>query len=232
MLQPSGQAQSTDFPGATPHLDTVHLWNLDDSISASVSLPDDPGDMPASTGTTEQLLELYYTFFHKAHPCALPPQSMRRRLDKDPESVKLLMLVMSFIGSLYAPSISSDPLEKQLRMELGYRQRQATGFTVQALLLYSIAVYWNNEIERSLELLDRAICMALDLGMHHREFALVHGEGDPVLEECWRRTWWQLYIDDMHIASSNHILSWKTSCVVTNVELPCEEDEYEAMVSR
>jgi hypothetical protein len=60
---------------------------------------------------------------------------------------------------------------------------------VQALLLYSIAVYWSNEIERALELLDNAICNALDLGMHLCEFAILNGNGDPVLEECWRRTW-------------------------------------------
>ncbi len=100
-----------------------------------------------------------------AHPCALPHQSMKQRLEEDLESMKLLVLVMSFIGSLYAPSISSSLTEKQVRTELSKNQRQPTGFLVQALLLYSIAVYWSNEIERSLELLDNAIYLALELRM-------------------------------------------------------------------
>jgi len=90
---------------------------------------------------------------------------MKQRLEEDLESMKLLVLVMSFIGSLYAPSISSSLTEKQVRTELSKNQRQPTGFLVQALLLYSIAVYWSNEIERSLELLDNAIYLALELRM-------------------------------------------------------------------
>jgi|SRR6266498_3840892 len=73
--------------------------------------------------------------------------------------------------------------------------------------------------------------IALDIGMHLREFAILHGNGDQVLEECWRRTWWQIYINDMYVASSSHFLTWKTSSVVTTVELPCEEHEYESRVS-
>jgi hypothetical protein len=231
VVQASNQGPSGDATLPIPELDTDYTWNLDGSLSTSLSLSDDPGYVSESAGTTDLLLVLYYTFFHNAHPCAPPHQSMRQRLSENPESVQLLVLVMSFIGSLYAPSLSSKPFEEQLRSELSKAQPRLTGFRVQALLLYSIAVYWNNEIERGLELLDNAVCMALDLEMHLCEFSILHGNGDPVLEECWRRTWWQIYVNDMHFAASSHARTFKTSGVVATAELPCEEHEYESGVS-
>ena len=231
MVQASNQVQSRDSALTIPDLGMNYTWNSDGGISTSLSVSDDPDYLSATTGTTDQMLVLYYTFFHDAHPCALPKQHMRQKIEEDPESVQLLVLAMSFIGSLYAPSVSSKPFEERLRTEVSKIQPQPTGFRVQALLLYSVAVYWNNETERALVLLDNAIRTALGLGMHLREFATLQGNGDPVLEECWRRTWWQIYINDMHFAASSHAPTFTTSGILTTVELPCEEHEYESGVS-
>ncbi|KAF5856800.1 hypothetical protein ETB97_006691 [Aspergillus alliaceus] len=61
-----------------------------------------------------------------------------------------------------------------------------TGFDMQAVLLYSIATYRGNETKRALDLLDKAIGMALELGLNKQRFALENGNGEVVLEESWR----------------------------------------------
>jgi hypothetical protein len=140
-----------------------------------------------------------------------------------------LTSVMQYIGSVYAQSVPSavcKEIAERALSSLGI----VTGFDVQALLLYSIATYWQNEPKRSLDLLDKAISMALKLGMNKQAFASHNGKGDPVLEESWRRTWWQIYATDAHIAGSTHTYPFRTSNIEMDVDLPCEEDEYETGV--
>jgi Fungal specific transcription factor domain len=179
--------------------------------------------------TTDQLIKLYYECFHGAHPFVLPHNHFTSRRARQPESIKLLELIMCWIGSLYAPNISSEWHETQIRIELHNTSPQsATAFRTQALLLYSIALYGNDQFERSGAILDSAICTALRMGMHRLDFAVHFGEGDPILEESWRRTWWKLYITDLHVAASLHLTTWRTSGIDITVELPCEEHEYES----
>ncbi|KAE8384129.1 hypothetical protein BDV23DRAFT_189521 [Aspergillus alliaceus] len=99
---------------------------------------------------------------------------------------------------------------------------------MQAVLLYSIATYRGNETKRALDLLDKAIGMALELGLNKQRFALENGNGEVVLEESWRGTWWQIYVTDAHITGSTHTFPFRTSNVEMDVDLPCKEDEYEA----
>ena len=65
-----------------------------------------------SNGARESLLDLYYAFFHISHPCALPIHFSKQKLNEKIPGMKVLVLVMQFIGSLYAPTISSAPLEE------------------------------------------------------------------------------------------------------------------------
>lgn len=73
--------------------------------------------------------------------------------------------------------------------------------------------------------------LALDLGMHHREFAIDHGNGDPVLEESWRRTWWQVYIVDAFFSAIRRSADFPSYHIEATTDLPCEEEEYERGVS-
>ncbi len=79
--------------------------------------------------------------------------------------------------------------------------------------------------------MDAARRTALDLAMFHRQFAVENGEGDKVLEESWRRTWWQIYITDATFAAIRREAAFPTREVEVLVELPCEEEDYEAGVS-
>lgn len=113
---------------------------------------------------------------------------------------------MCYVGSIFDVSCPSQLLESWAQrardsvVEIRSSIRPLTPFDVQALLLYSIAVYWCNETESGVELLDQTIRMAVALGMNKKEFAQNYAEADAVLEESWRRTWWVIYITDAHIA--------------------------------
>lgn len=217
-------------------LDRVPAPASDRSGSSSSSGSSSGGDGHIisfqSSGAPEPLLDLYYTFFHAAQPCALPIHFMKQKMNGSIPGVKALVLVMQFIGSLYAPTVSTAPLEEQVKIALAEQQPFTCGFEVQALVLYSIAVYWYDNIQRAREILDMATSKALALGMNSGQFAAGNSQGDPVLAESWRRTWWQLYLADAHIASSNHATTFGTSQrnVLATVELPCEEANYNSGV--
>lgn len=177
------------------------------------------------------LLNLYYDFFHAAHPCLLPRTYLDLLLTRD--AALSLLRVICYIGSLFSLSVSSEERRQDVQEALAgirARVRPITGFDVQAVLLYSIAIYWSNEPEHGTALLDEAIEMAVELGMNRKDFATQHGDGNPVLEESWRRTWWLFYITDAHIAGSTHVFPFRTGNIDKTVDLPCEEHEYESGV--
>lgn len=51
------------------------------------------------------------------------------------------------------------------------------------------------------------------------------------MEESWRRTWWQVYITDAIFAAIWREAAFPTRVVDVSVQLPCEEENYEAGVS-
>jgi hypothetical protein len=178
-------------------------------------------------------LDLYYAYFHTAQPIVLPLHLIRTKVIENVPGINTVLSVMRYIGSLYAPKVCSGPLEEQVKSALAESWSSPNGFEVQALVLYSTAVYWCNDIQRAQELLDTATSKALALGMNTQRFATDYSGGDPVLAESWRRTWWQLYLTDGHMAATNHSMTFRTSqkTVSTTVELPCDEEEYNAGVS-
>jgi Fungal specific transcription factor domain/Fungal Zn(2)-Cys(6) binuclear cluster domain len=220
------------------HLECVPALTSDRSQHSGSSSWSSPGaheqiSLSQGTAARESLLDLYYNFFHVSQPCALPRHIMKLKQHDEVPGIKLLVLVMQFIGSLYAPSVSSDQLEEELKAALTERQPYTTVYEVQALLLCAIAMYWCDHLQYADELLGVATSKALALGMNYREFAAENSQGDPVLAESCRRTWWQLYLTDAHIASSNHVTTFRTSQrnVTVTVDLPCEEDDYYSGVS-
>ncbi|ERS96179.1 hypothetical protein HMPREF1624_07087 [Sporothrix schenckii ATCC 58251] len=61
----------------------------------------------------------------------------------------------------------------------------------------------------------------------HPDFAAKYGAQDAVLTECWRRTWWMLYIVDAFYAGTLGAANFVTVDVEATVDLPCEEADYE-----
>jgi cbb3-type cytochrome oxidase subunit 3 len=102
---------------------------------------------------------------------------------------------------------------------------------VQCRTLYSIALFWNNYKDESKREMDAAVRLALDLQMFRQDFAAKQGSQDAVLTECWRRTWWTLYMVDAFYAGTLGTMNFATVDVVATVDLPSEEWEYEEGVS-
>jgi hypothetical protein len=173
------------------------------------------------------MLELYYRFFHNAHPFVLPRQYLIKRLHTDHDSLQHLIPVMQYIGSLVAPTAArSESFRLLARDILPASSLPLTGFSVQSLLLLAIVEHCMNEFDEARHILDDAILLALKIDMQSRFFATVHGEGCSVLEESWRRTWWTLFVTDGVFSGIRHCLTFSLWRVKTDVDLPCEEDGY------
>ncbi|OAA56259.1 Zn(2)-C6 fungal-type DNA-binding domain protein [Niveomyces insectorum RCEF 264] len=203
------------------------VYALCDDTSSSLP-PAAPRADVASDIAADPLIASYYKNFHRFHPLILPHKHLVR-LQKDPV-VKLnltpLLAILRFIGHIYDSREWSAPLRD--RVEICFAEASATDpIMVQCRLLYSIALFWNRyEIEAMRER-DAATRLALDLQMFRRGFAAEHGEQDAVLTECWRRTWWMLYMVDAFYAGTLGTMNFATMKVDATVDLPCEESDYE-----
>ncbi|KAL3466911.1 hypothetical protein BJX64DRAFT_249251 [Aspergillus heterothallicus] len=198
----------------------------DRSTSCTVSLN---SDNMSDSSLSEQFFSQYYTYFHAAQPCVLPLWALKQQVATDGRPLQALVSVVQYIGSVFAKSVISTSMKieaEQAVASIGVNG-PVTGFDVQALVIFSIAIYWGNEPEKALNFLDKAIALALELGMNTQGYAYAHGQKDPMLEECWRRTWWQLYVTDAHIAGSTSTFPFRTSHVEMDVDLPCDEEFYE-----
>ncbi|KIN00207.1 hypothetical protein OIDMADRAFT_164438 [Oidiodendron maius Zn] len=174
------------------------------------------------------LLDLYYASFHDSHPIILPRKFFEQRLQTNRHSLVQLLLVMEFIGSLFASKASKEDSRLQVENMLQSDDLPESGFTVQALQLYAIAIHSCDEFEHARAILDRAIQMAVQIGMRSSSFAIVNGEGSAVLEESWRRTWWMLFIVDGSFAAIRHCSAFSMNEILSDVHLPCEEAEYQS----
>ncbi len=124
-------------------------------LSSSRSEPDEPS----------KLLDLYYTAFHNAHPVVLPRQFLSQPLQTDRSSLRHLLPAMEYVGSFFAPGVAKGALRARAESVLAHDLLPATGFTVQSLLIYPIAVHASNESVRARKILDHAIRIALQINM-------------------------------------------------------------------
>lgn len=173
-----------------------------------------------------ELLHLYFAFFHDAHPFVLPRHELVKKLETGNSSLKHLMLVLQYVGSLYSELVPSNALREDALNGAYQLNLALDGFTVQAHLLLSIALHCMDELGQARSVLDMAISIALATGMNRQEYAGQNGEHNPVLEESWRRTWWSLYITDCLFAGIRGESKFALRTIATTVDLPCEECLY------
>lgn len=156
----------------------------------------------------------------------LPYSYMQQRLErKIDHGLEALLAVMHWIGSLYTPFTASEAYYDTALQAL--RQPTSTPFNVQALVLLAVAQHHCDQREAARTTLDRAIVFALRLGMNKQEFATHYGERDAVLEESWRRTYYNLYGVDQELSVVARILNFVLAEVVNTVDLPCDDCMYE-----
>ena len=167
------------------------------AITALLEIPLNVSD-PIAGAANDPLIDLYYEHFHRFHPCLLPKRHLYKRL-QDPDHqayLESLLSVVRFIGSIYGRWSQSSQLKERARKSNSDQQCPGSAleraFLAQSRLLLSISLYWSTDMEESRLVMDRAIRDAFELGMYRRQFAAENAGGDRVLEECLRRTWWQI----------------------------------------
>ncbi|KAK0115461.1 hypothetical protein ONS96_013917 [Cadophora gregata f. sp. sojae] len=200
------------------------------SSDGSASPESSSSRLSSKVATPQRLLDFYYSSFHKAHPFLLPRYYFHNRLQSDPESLKFLYPVMKWIGSMYSSDMPSAELQEISMNQIEMANLPPNGFTVQALLLAAIALHSQDDMIKSRVILDRAIYLALEIRMNSRTFANM--ERDPVLAESWRRTYWFMYVTDAKFAAFRNATHFMLYTVESNVELPCEECDYDGIIPR
>jgi hypothetical protein len=205
-----------------PTMENPHIQELQFSASSTLffQISDD------------RLLELYYEYFWSAFPVVLPLQFFQSRKMLANHGLGELSLVLEWIGSIYVSWCPSEPYYQAALEAMSSPLLSRTPFTVQALILFAIAQHHQDLRLEARNVLDLAILIALELEMNKQDFAHVHGEGDPVLQESWRRTWYILSITDQHFAIVMNSPVYQLADMPSNVDLPCDDEFYEAGVSQ
>lgn len=178
---------------------------------------------PACIVPEGRLVRLYYENFHSAHPI-LVPVSLYEQWQYPP----YLHQVVKFIGSHYSVVLNNDAFYKSTRLTLkGTSER--TPHMVQVLLLYSIIMRARNDVCQADSSLAQAIAIAIDLGMHQKEFATTFSGGKEHQAESLRRTWWELLIWEVYMATLQKKSTLRCSDLLSEVLLPCEESTYASL---
>jgi hypothetical protein len=144
--------------------------------------------------------------------------------------VPALLAVMKWIGACCSPNLPKEGFRENARIELFEKVQPQNGSIIQAQLLYSIALHSFDEPEESSRILTLTINLSLQLGLNVANFSKLHGAHDPVLEESWRRTWWELYLVDGLSGGIYQQDKFRLYHIFTDVPLPYEEREYMAGV--
>ncbi|TVY46159.1 DASH complex subunit [Lachnellula occidentalis] len=180
---------------------------------------------PLSSGLDirERCIEAFYYHFWPTHPFALPRASFMALRKERP--LDQLEAAMRYVGSCYVSQAPTVALASEAEHSV-YADCANDGFRVQAMLILAIGLDGNTHQEKALQILTDAEDIALDIGMNNRNFAFLNSAGSPVLEESWRRTYWELFLIDGMIAGVHQKSFFRMKDVVADVLLPCEECEY------
>ena len=186
-------------------------------------------DITASNGHTAAVcdggrhhVDLYYRHFHKAHPILLPQHFSHLR-----PWPWYLRDVASLIGSQYCAHSHEFDIPSFFSSGLDICSDKTVEM-VQARVLAVIFLHACARPEIGLVQLDKALDLALDIGLDSEWFAAAQGLTHPMLAESVRRTWWELHTVDSYIAGFHHKFTFRTLGKNVDVCLPCEEHQYES----
>ncbi|KAH4221081.1 hypothetical protein HBI06_161980 [Parastagonospora nodorum] len=211
-------------------LDESALPEIPVDLSDSLLIPNIETQYPNSDLAfhvdSVRLLELYFENFWPSLPIILPVHHLQWRLSNDGHGMETLLLVLQYIGAVYAPWIrlGPGPYKKTAIQALKSPFLAHTPFNVQALLLFAIAEYHSDCKPEGQGQLNLAVKIALELHMNQQAFAQVYGEGSPVLEESWRRTYYFLAIADQNFAVFSNTPIYTLANVSNTVDLPCDDE--------
>lgn len=207
-------------PASQPY--SAQSWPGLDTVPAINTIPPDTMlDQNIPVGEHESTLtELYFTKFHHSHPILVPKVAYNSL--PIPESLRA---VVRFIGSILCSSPSVD----QYKTAAAFAVKQDltwTAFRVQAQLLYAIALYSTNEQGEAQKYISHAVDLANLLGLNRYGFAAAHSAGQPLLEESFRRTWWELFFIEGMFAALQQRSWFRCNTVELKAGLPCEDPTF------
>lgn len=174
----------------------------------------------------EKCVDAFYHNFFASHPFVLPKPHLLAA-PKEP-SIEMLLAAIRWVGSLFVPE--ADSIRESL-FENAYQLIYAPlttsdGYLVQAMVLLVVALDGSCQQEKARQILMDVEAIALQIGLNTKPFAILHGRGLPILEESWRRTWWDLFVVDGMVAGVHRVTNFLLFDVPTDVPLPCEEHQY------
>jgi hypothetical protein len=207
---------SSDSATATPNTDPFRV---------EMGLPE---TSPTFQVSADRLLELYFDNFWPCFPFVLPLHHLQRRRITRNHGMEELLLVLQYVGSIYAPWTSSEQYLKAALQALSLPSLAHTPFIVQALMILAIAQFHSNLKYEGQTWLNLAVSIALGLDMNRREFAHTFGECQPVLEESWRRTYYMLNVCDQHFAIVSNSPVYSLSDIPNEADLPCDDEHFES----
>lgn len=162
------------------------------------------------------LFDLYYHFFHPAHPIVIPRRIFLQNYGVLPKHLRQTMKVISY------QFLKTDvQFHLTQAKEMLSTSKSDDAFTVQSLLILAISSFARFEREEGGDLLKRAVNIAQMIGLNNANY----GEReDELFRESYRRTWWELYTI-VGIVSLIMPFGLKLDMAWT-LPLPCHCEEY------
>lgn len=201
----------------------VHSTGDSPAAGASYGYQPSRHDSGVGFGGTDSLIDIFYHNFFSAHPFIIPMQLYRTMPGL---LLPHLRTVVSFVACHFAKGYPQQSLRNAAE-DITSDHIPDDGFKVQGLMLFGMCLFARCEQEPALVVMNQAIDLALELGMNTKNFSLGHAVGNPMLEESWRRTWWELYMIDGILASLSSVQhQMRLHNVPTDVPLPCKDETY------
>lgn len=216
---------SSIFPAEWMTGSSLQTFEISGEISTARSNPlsasCSPLEFPISA-----VLSSYYHYCHPSHPF-LPPESLLQEL-LSTKSLRYLDSAIRYRVACSTPRpaknfiIAQNIVDEIISIFTDQQYESTDGpYMLQALLLLVVATGSQGYSDRSWMLLAAVQKLAVQLDLNSSDFAIKYGEGNPVLEDCWRRTWWEAYIIDT-LQSGIH--RWKTPLNEVEVDVLVPSD--------
>ncbi|EED14818.1 hypothetical protein TSTA_042900 [Talaromyces stipitatus ATCC 10500] len=205
-------------------------------------------------------IRAYYQYFHDAHPLLLPLTALEGPLGTQhiPRKLTTVMQYIGshFLTINTSPredqsstrgdhrraisdgSIQSNnyeekanrALEEEAFSCLSHAEEEQDGYQVQCMLLLSITAHAHGNFLEAIRLIKSTASLALNLGMHTQSFAVAHGHGSPMLEEMWRRCYWELFVVESLLCALVEESATLYE-VGSDIPLPCDEGMMDVHIS-
>jgi hypothetical protein len=197
-----------------------------------VALPQPATHQNKIVSLAERCFDSFYHHFYAGHPFVLPKEFLLKLVKDGHDNLDHLLAAIRYVGSLYVDAGPARAMYLDEAIRIAYLPTTPQdGFLIQTLLLIIIALDGSCEQEKARNYLADCERIAIEIALNTRQFATANGRGNPVLEESWRRTWWDLYVCDGMIAGVHRITNFLLFDVPADVALPCEEHQYLSGVS-